>query len=92
MAEVDSGTREQSVFLYNRQKLEMTGICDVLAFSDTEIELSLDDGCVAVDGDELKIESFSAGSGKICVTGKVSAVSYYGKSPSKQGVFKKKRG
>lgn len=82
--------REQNIFLYNRQKLEMTGVTDVLSFSDTEIEMSLDDGCVAVDGEGLKIESFSAGSGKLSVSGKVSAISYFGKSPVKQGFFSKK--
>lgn len=89
---VQKERREQNVFLYDRKKLEMSGVCDVLAFSDTELEMALDDGCVAVDGEELKIESFSAGSGKLSIVGKVNAVSYYGKSPVKQSKSKKKRG
>ncbi len=92
MTDNEKAHREQNIFLYDREKLEMTGVTDVLAFSDTSLEMSLEDGCVAVDGENLKIESFSAGSGKLFVTGKVSDISYYGKSPVKQGKSKKKRG
>ena len=84
--------REQNIFLYDRQKLEMTGVTDVLSFSDTSLEMSLEDGCIAVDGENLKIESFSSGSGKLLVSGKVSDISYFGKSPTKQNKARKKRG
>ena len=32
-------TQAQNVFLYDRKKLEMTGITDVSAFSDTSVEM-----------------------------------------------------
>lgn len=90
MTDNEKDRREQNIFLYDRQRLDMTGVTDVLSFSDTELEMSLEDGFVAVDGEGLKIESFSAGNGKLNVSGKVSAISYYGKTLSKKGFFSKK--
>ena len=67
----------------------MSGITDVAGFSDTTVELSVADGSIDVDGENLKIESFSASTGKIQISGTVSSIGYYGKPLG--GFFKKKR-
>ena len=66
----------QNILLYDRKRFEATGIKDVIAFSDESVEMALEEGCLAVDGNELKIESFSSESGKINVTGNVSGISF----------------
>ena len=80
----------QNIFLYDRKRFEATGSKDVIAFSDESVEMALEEGCLAVDGNELKIESFSSESGKINVTGNVTGISFYGKTPQKSGLFRKK--
>lgn len=83
-------TSGQNIFLYDRKRFEATGIRDVIAFSDDSVEMALDGGCLAVDGGELKIESFSSESGKINITGNISGISFYGKNPQKGGFFRRK--
>ena len=83
--------QENNIFIYDRKKLEATGITDVIAFSDTCVEMALEEGSLAIDGSDLKIESFSSGTRKISITGFVSAVSYYGKPAARSGFFRRKR-
>ncbi len=83
-------TQAQNVFLYDRKKLEMTGITDVSAFSDTSVEMSYGGGMIAIDGTDLKIDSFSSETGHICITGVVNSFCYYGKAPSqKSGLLRR---
>ncbi len=82
-----------NIQLTERKILEMTGIADVSALSPDAVEMTLagDGGCVGVDGDDLKIDSFSSETGKIRITGEVAAITYYGKSALKKGgLFKRK--
>jgi len=80
-------TQVQNVFLYDRKKLEMTGITDVSAFSDTSVEMTYGGGMIAIDGTDLKIDSFSSETGNICITGMVNSLCYYGKAPGQKGGF-----
>ena len=88
MAEI---TGEQNVFLYNRKKLEMTGVRDVSSLTEDCVEMTLSEGGAAVDGEDLKIESFSSETGKIIITGNISAVSYFEKSFMKKGGLFRRR-
>ncbi|MBQ4067028.1 MAG: YabP/YqfC family sporulation protein [Clostridia bacterium] len=71
---------EQNVFLYSRSRLEISGVLDVCEFTELSVELSLEDGYLGIDGEELKIDYFSSDSGKVTVHGSVSAITYYQKS------------
>ena len=55
------------------------------------VEMTLHDGSAAVDGTELKIESFSSETGKIIITGAISAVTYFEKSFIKKGGLFRRR-
>ena len=86
----EEATQAQNIFLYDRKKLEMTGIADVSAFSDTSVEMSYSGGMIAVEGTDLKIDSFSSDTGHICITGVVNSFCYYGKAPSqKNGLLRR---
>ncbi len=86
----EEATQAQNIFLYDRKKLEMTGIADVSAFSDTSVEMSYSGGMIAVEGTDLKIDSFSSETGHICITGVVNSFCYYGKAPSqKNGLLRR---
>lgn len=73
---------EQNLFLYSRKRLELTGITDVLEFTENTLELSLNEGYLGIDGEDLKIDYFSTDSGKVCIHGNICGMFYYGKSQS----------
>lgn len=79
MSEISSQV-SQNVFIYNREKLELTGVRDVCSFSESSVEMTLDEGFLAIDGENLKIDNFASSSGKISIIGRVNAVTYYGKT------------
>lgn len=82
-------TQEQNVFLYSRKKLEITGVRDVFEFSQSSVELTLDDGCMGVDGDDLRIDYFNCETGKVCIHGTVSGIVFYNKLMSAKKKNKK---
>ena len=68
---------EQNVKLYNRKSIELTGISDVTAFSDSMVEAEYSDGCIAIEGIDLKIEEFSSETGLLKVCGVVNGFFYF---------------
>jgi len=81
---------EQNVLLYNRNKLEISGVCDVSEFCETSIELCLCDACIGIDGDQLKIDFFSSDSGLVSIRGTLNAITYYTKLRTSKKAKKKK--
>lgn len=81
---------EHRIVLDGRRVLDITGVRDVSSLSPDEVEMTLDEGSLLVEGQELKIDGFSSESGKLRVLGEVQAVSYFEKSVFKKGFFKKR--
>ncbi|MBQ8186920.1 MAG: YabP/YqfC family sporulation protein [Clostridia bacterium] len=79
----------QDVCLFSRKKMELTGIEEVESFTDELITVASSLGMIAVDGRNLKIESFSTGDGNLRITGEIDSVSYYAKreKQEKSGFF-----
>ncbi|MBR6649897.1 MAG: YabP/YqfC family sporulation protein [Clostridia bacterium] len=77
-------TNEQSIHLKNRTYIELTGICDVCAFADNFIEAEYENGCIAVEGSDLKIIDFSSQTGVLKVTGLVDGIYYIDKWHNKK--------
>ncbi len=80
---------DHNVFLYCRKRIELTGISDVIAFSENEVEAEYAGGCISIEGEELKIDEFSSETGKLIVLGTVNGFLYYGRTPkkNKRGLF-----
>lgn len=79
-----------SVWIQQQKHAELTGISEVESFHETEIDLLYVNGAIAVEGENLKIESFSVESGKISIDGKITGIFYYAKnsrSPGRIGLF-----
>ena len=74
--------RDCDIYLFDRKKAELTGISDVIGFTDSNITLNCKFGVVTIDGRELKIVSFDSESGKLSVTGTVDSIFYYGEPSS----------
>ncbi len=70
-------TAVQTVLIEQQKKITMTGVESVDAFSARQISLTLSGGGRAViDGDGLKIVSFSKSNSNFCATGKVFGVRF----------------
>ena len=54
---------EQNIFLYNRHELLLSGIIDVCEFCEASVEMTIADGFVGVDGEDLKIDKFDSQTG-----------------------------
>ena len=81
---------DQNVFLYNRQELLLSGVVDVCEFSESTVEMTVSDGFVGVDGEDLKINKFDSESGNIRILGTISAITYYNKGLTVKKSRKKK--
>lgn len=82
--------RPHEVKLSSRTRLEMTGIEDVSSFDEQGIILQSCMGGISIEGEGLKIETFSTGSGDLVITGKISGILYFGSSSGekeKSGFF-----
>lgn len=82
------GTHQShSAFLYDRKKAELSGITEVESFHDSGIILASSLGEISIEGEELKIDSFSVESGKISISGHINGLFYYEKVKARGGLF-----
>ncbi len=80
-----------NVCLYDRARAELSGISEVESFHDEGILLIAPFGEVSIEGENLKIDSFSVETGKICITGKITGILYYEKNRViKGGIFSRR--
>lgn len=63
--------------LYNRSRIEMSGISDVIAFSENSVEAEYGEGTIIVEGENMKIEDFSGEYGKLTVVGRINGFYYF---------------
>ncbi len=76
--------RDQNVYMSNRTKMELSGIDDVESFTDTSVIASSSLGNIAIEGENLKIESFSSDSGILIVHGNFDSFCYFGNANKKK--------
>ena len=63
--------------IFGRTRAEISGVDDVVGFSDSNVTLKCKGASLSLDGEGLKIESFDSSSGHLSVTGRVDALMYY---------------
>lgn len=81
-----------NIFLYDAERAELTGITDVLSFTESSIVTVCKYGILSVDGSKLKIENFDSKSGILSVTGEFYGFYYMEKEKRekrKKGAFSK---
>lgn len=81
---------EQNIILHGRARMELTGIIEVESFTDVSVIAVSSLGNISVDGEELKIESFSTESGLLVISGKFDGFCYFGRKAKKRGLFVKR--
>lgn len=72
-------TNNHNAILYNRARIELSGIIDVISFSENTVEAEYGEGTVIVDGENMKIEDFSGESGRLAVIGRINGFYYFDK-------------
>ncbi len=81
----------QDVCLFSRKRMELTGIEEVESFTDEQITVVSTLGMIAVEGRNLKIESFNTEHGSLKINGDFDSFYYYGKQDKdeKRGILAK---
>lgn len=85
----NESSKEQNIILRSRSKMELSGIDDVESFTDNSVIALSALGNISIDGEQLKIESFSAETGELIISGKFDAFCYFGRKSKKRGLFSK---
>lgn len=91
MVEDKSTNVIQNLILENREKLNISGVLDVLSFDDQLILLETQLGLLTVKGEKLRVNKLSLDSEEVIVDGIIQSLSYsnteFGKKNS--GLFSK---
>lgn len=81
----------QNIILENREKLNVTGINDILSFDDQIIILSTELGMLTIKGENLKINKLNIDESEVKIEGNISSISYSQDSPERknESIFSK---
>lgn len=81
-----------SLTLEERQKLDLSGVDDVLGFDESSVLLRTSAGMLTVEGEQLHIQHMSVDSGELSIEGKINGLIYVDKTTRKNGLFGKRSG
>lgn len=70
----------QNLILENREKLNITGVLDVLSFDDQMVIIETELGLLTVKGDNLRINKLSTDTEEVTVEGNIFNLTYSEKS------------
>ncbi len=68
--------RHTDLNVKNRNKLTLNGVINVESFDEKYLSLSLEEGRVCVEGEELRIESLCRDNGEMEISGRINGVYY----------------
>lgn len=66
----------QNLILENREKLNITGVLDVLSFDDQMVIVETELGLLTVKGDNLRINKLSTDTEEVTIEGKIINLAY----------------
>ena len=78
--------KEHTLTLINRSVMTLTGVSEVVSFTDTEIALKTACGDLLIRGNSLNIGKLNTDTGELAVSGMVSLIKY-SKGKDKGGLF-----
>ena len=81
----------QNLVLENRNKLNVSGVKDVLSFDDELVVMETELGLLTVKGENLKINKLSIDTGDVVVDGEIDKLGYsdHSKKTQESGLFSK---
>ena len=75
----------QNIILENREKLNVSGVKDVLSFDDQVVIIETELGLLTVKGENLKINKLNIDTSEVIVEGKINNLSYSENQSKKEG-------
>ncbi|MBR6914835.1 MAG: YabP/YqfC family sporulation protein [Clostridia bacterium] len=78
--------KDHRATLISREYLDITGVVQVESYTDTSVVAASSLGTLSIEGEDIRIDSFSSETGRLVVRGKIDGFFYYG-----DGGEKKKR-
>lgn len=75
-------------FLYEKNKIAITGVKSVDSFDEKEVEVTLSDNGIVIHGSDFVLLEMAQVGGKLCFSGHVSSVNY--RSKQEKTTFLKK--
>ena len=83
------GIVNSTLTLDNRKRLSISGVSEVLGFSETAIKLSIGNDRLFIVGEKLKITAFNKASGNFTCDGEITEMKYgVKKQPLIKRIFK----
>ncbi len=81
----------QNIILENRNKLNISGVQDVLSFDDQVVIIETDLGLLTVKGENLKINKLSIDTEEVIIEGEINNLGYsdHTKKEQEGGLFSK---
>lgn len=76
-----------SVIIQNRSRMTVSGVEDVLAFDEVQIDARTTGGMLFIKGSDLHIESLSIDSGELSVAGRIDELVYSDTENRREGFF-----
>jgi len=73
----------QNIFLENRNKLNVTGVLDVLNFDEQIITVETELGVLVVKGSDLKLNKYNLDDTELSIEGEIASLAYEDKSNHK---------
>ena len=74
----------QNIILENRNKLNISGVIDVLSFDDQIIIIETELGLLTVKGDDLRINKLSIDTAEVIIEGNIVSLTYSEKNIDKK--------
>ena len=78
--EVKHETKNSTIKLYNRNKLEITGVGKILNLNSEEFLLDTNLGNILIEGKDLEMNKLEQELGNLTITGEINTISYQDKS------------
>lgn len=75
----------QNIVLENREKLNISGVLDVLSFDDQIVILETELGLLTVKGENLRINKLSLDTSEVTVDGEIYQLAYSEKNSNEKG-------
>ena len=75
----------QNIILENREKLNISGVLDVLSFDDQIVILETELGLLTVKGENLRINKLSLDTSEVTVDGQIYQLAYSEKENMEKG-------
>ena len=75
----------QNLVLENREKLNVSGVNDVLSFDDQVVIIETELGMLTVKGENLKINKLNIDTSEVIVEGRMNSLTYSEHQPKVEG-------